>query len=193
METLCRFLEQKLYIPFLDEWEFHILPCINPTGFELHTRENADNIDLNRLFRQNRPCTEVAYVQDALDSASFDLDLELHEDVDSPGYYLYQKETTEPPSLLGRWVLDAVAPVMPLNLDSKIEDMSAERGLLARLSGPDEMEWWPMAIYAIVQQCRRVFTMETSPQFSMDTRVQAHLKGVQTALERYGEASGIRP
>src|SRR5262249_26258888 len=29
-----------------------LLPCLNPTGFELHRRENAKGIDLNRQYHQ---------------------------------------------------------------------------------------------------------------------------------------------
>jgi len=192
VETLCRLLEQKTYLPFLNEWEFHILPCINPTGFQNHTRENFEGIDLNRQFKESQPGTEVRYVQHAVDEGPFDLDLELHEDVDTPGYYLYQKELNKPEGPLGRWILDAVEPIMPLNLKPEIEGIAADRGLLARLSEPEEMEWWPMALYSIVQQCKRVFTLETSPRFPMETRVNAHLKGIETALKRYQEASEIR-
>ena len=185
VEALCVFLEQKHYKPFLDEWEFHILPCINPTGYETNTRENHAGEDLNRLFHVDRPNPEVTSVQAVFDEGPFDLDLELHEDIDSPGYYLYQKDREEPCSLLGRRILDAVENVMPLNLDEEIEEVPAERGLLVRLKEPDEMEWWPMALYAFVKGCGQMFTMETSCLFPMEQRVEAHLTALRTALREY--------
>ncbi|CAI7784073.1 unnamed protein product [Closterium sp. NIES-53] len=30
--------------------ELHLLPAMNPDGFTLHTRENANRVDLNRAF-----------------------------------------------------------------------------------------------------------------------------------------------
>lgn len=183
VETLCAFLENKLYKDFLDDWEFTILPCINPSGFEAGTRNNQDDIDLNRMFKEATVPREVDFVKTVLDQP-YDLDLELHEDIDSPGYYLYQKDQATELSSLGRVILDRVELIHPLNLAEVIEEMPADRGLLGRLSEPDEMEWWPMALYAYSQGCGHVFTLETSPALPMEVRVKAHLLAIQTALEQ---------
>ena len=182
VETLCAFLENKLYENFLEDWEFTLLPCINPSGFELGTRNNRDDIDLNRMFRETAVPLEVDFVKTVLDRP-YDLDLELHEDIDSPGYYLYQKDQSSELSSLGRAILDRVKSVHPLNLAEEIEEMPADRGLLGRLSEPDEMEWWPMALYAYTRGCSHVFTLETSPGLPMNVRVKAHLMAIQTALQ----------
>jgi len=183
VETICSFLERKEYLAFASEWELTLLPCINPTGYELQTRENRENKDLNRLFKTDVSCPEVVHVKDIFERP-YDLDLELHEDVDTLGYYLYQKDRTPEPEALGREILDAVEKVMALNPANEIEGMAAERGLISRLSEPDEMEWWPMAVYAHFKGCRHCFTLETSPAFSMETRVAAHLTALRTALGR---------
>jgi len=182
VETICSFLEQKEFLKYADEWELTLLPCINPTGYELKIRENHEGQDLNRLFKAEASCPEVDFVKNILERP-YDLDLELHEDVDTEGYYLYQKDRTPEPGSLGREILDAVEKVMALNPAGEIEGMAAERGLISRLSDPDEMEWWPMAIYAHFQGCRHCFTLETSPGFSMETRVEAHLMALRTALK----------
>lgn len=183
VETILTFLEKKLFAPYLDSWELTLLPCINPSGFNKGTRENADGVDLNRKFRDPAPPEEVRWVQSHFQTP-FDLDLELHEDIDSPGYYLYQKENGSL-SELGRSILDQVAAIMPLNDLEEIEEMPAQMGLLARLSDPDEMEWWPMALYAFSMGCRRAFTAETATCFPMEIRVEAHLRAIETALTRF--------
>jgi hypothetical protein len=183
VETICAFLENRLYANFLKDWEFTLLPCINPSGFEAGTRNNQDDIDLNRKFREDQVPREVAFVKHVLDQP-YDLDLELHEDVDSLGYYLYQKDQTADLSSLGRAILDRVESIHPLNLAEEIEEVPADRGLLSRLSEPDEMEWWPMALYAYTRGCRHVFTLETSPALLMNVRIKAHLLAIQTALEQ---------
>lgn len=190
MEAVCVFLENHLYKNFLSEWEFTLLPCINPHGFEAGSRNNLDDIDLNRKFKESHPPREVAFVQSLL-TPPYHLDLELHEDVDSPGYYLYQKDKYSPLTSLGRVILDHVEVIHPLNLAGEIEELPAERGLLSRLNDPEKMEWWPMALYANQQGCNHVFTMETSPSFPMDIRVKAHLKAIQTALETMPEQPEI--
>ena len=182
VETICAFLENKLYANFLKDWEFTLLPCINPTGYEANTRNNQDDIDLNRKFKDDKVPPEVAFVKDILDQP-YDLDLELHEDIDSPGYYLFQKDQATELSSLGRTILDRVKSTHPLNLEEEIEELPADKGLISRLSEPTEMEWWPMALYAFTRGCRHVFTLETSPALSMAVRVKAHLLAIQTALE----------
>lgn len=182
VETICTFLENKLYRDFLKDWEFTLLPCINPSGFEAGTRNNLNDVDLNRKFKEKAVPQEVAFARNIL-SRPYDLDLELHEDTDSPGYYIYQKDLAEELSPLGRAILDRVESVHPLNLAEEIEEIPADRGLLSRLSGPEEMEWWPMALYANVQGCRHVFTLESSPSLPMDVRVKAHLTAIKAALE----------
>jgi len=186
VETICAFLENKLFKNFLNDWEFTLLPCINPSGFEAGTRNNRDDIDLNRKFKEDQVPREVAFVKNILNQP-YDLDLELHEDVDSPGYYLYQKDQTTDLSSLGRAILDRVESIHPLNLAEEIEELPADRGLLSRLSEPDEMEWWPMALYAYIRGCSHVFTLETSPVLPMDVRIKAHLLAIQTVLEHMKE------
>jgi murein peptide amidase A len=182
VEAICVFLEKKLYRNFLETWEFTLLPCINPSGFEAGTRHNQDDIDLNRKFKEDQVPREVAFVKSILDQP-YDLDLELHEDVDSPGYYLYQKDQTTELSSLGRVILDRVEPIHPLNLAEEIEEIPADRGLLSRLCGPEDMEWWPMALYAYTRGCGHVITLETSLALPLDVRIKAHLRAIQTALE----------
>jgi len=182
VEAICAFLENRLYKNFPKDWEFTLLPCINPTGYEAETRHNQDDIDLNRKFKEDQVPREVAFVKNILEQP-YDLDLELHEDIDSPGYYLYQKDQATNLSILGRVILDRVETVHPLNLEEEIEEVPADRGLLSRLSEPEDMDWWPMALYAHTRGCSHVFTLETSPGFSMDIRIKAHLMAIQTALE----------
>ena len=182
VQTIVSFLENRLYLDFLNHWEITLLPCINPSGYDAGTRNNYADIDLNRKFKENRTPTEVTFVKDVFGNP-YQLDLELHEDVDSSGYYLYQKEPSKTLSPLGRIILDQVEPLHPLNTAEEIEGIPADRGLLSRLSDPDEMEWWPMALYAYQQGCRHIFTLESSPEFPMKQRVNAHLKAIKTALD----------
>ena len=182
VETVCAFLENELYKNFLKDWEFTILPCINPTGYDAGTRNNQDDIDLNRTFKEEQVPREVAFVKRILEHP-YHLDLELHEYVDSPGYYVYQKDHSAPLSSLGRTILDRVERIHPLNMAEDIEGTPADRGLLSRLSDPGEMEWWPMALYAYKRGCRHVFTLETSPALPMDRRIKAHLEAIRAALE----------
>lgn len=186
VEAVCAFLEHPGFEQYARDWEFTFLPCLNPYGYEYDTRHNHEDKDLNRLFKCGSPPPEVIAAQETL-RQPFDVTIELHEDSESPGYYLYQKETepSEPP--LGRLILQAVEAVMPINENPTIEGMPARRGLIDRFSDPDKMDWWPMALYAGDRGTRNCFTLETALNFPMQTRVNAHLRAIRTVLNNLKE------
>lgn len=184
VETICRFLEYSLYEYFEEEWEFTFLPCLNPWGYEMNTRYNRNDLDLNRLFKNQVVPPEIAAAQSVF-GFPFDLNIELHEDIDSSGYYLFIKGDFDPFLTLAEKILDTVSSIMPINLSSEIEERNAERGIIYRLPEPEEMEWWPMSIYAVIQKVPCSLTLETSTLFSMETRVKAHTAAVEIALKQY--------
>ena len=185
IETICTFLESKVYKSYLNQWDFIILPCINPYGFEHDTRENQDNKDLNRLFKLDSPPLEVKLTQSIFEQLNFNLTLELHEDSDSQGYYLFQKSNKPLGVGFGHKINESVREIIPINLNQKIDGMPAEKGLIHRIKNIDEMEWWPMAGYSLAMRSDHCFTLETPTQLSMPTRVNAHLAAVEKALIEY--------
>src|SRR3954467_5462789 len=42
--------------------ELSLFPCLNPTGFELNTRENVEGTDLNRQYLQPKAEETVAHI-----------------------------------------------------------------------------------------------------------------------------------
>ncbi len=184
VEALLVFLKEKRFQRYENEWELTFLPCLNPTGYELGTRNNHADKDLNREFKLNAPSPEVALIVNEFKNP-FDLTLELHEDVDSPGYYLYQKEGSRTVSDLGRKILNRAATVLPINMDSEIDGLEADKGALYRLSDPEEMDWWPMALYSFSRNTRVCFTLETPTSFPMEARVGAHLEAMDVALMEF--------
>ena len=182
--AILAMLDNNFFKEFDADWEVTLLPCINPTGYEQNTRENHAGNDLNRLFKSKTPPGEVTLIKKLLDS-HFDLTLELHEDLDSPGLYVYMKGLPMTDKGLGRKVIEAMKIFMPVNMDSEIEEVSAENGLLANLPNPDQMDWWPMAMYAINSGSRTSFTIETSTNFPIERRVSCHLAAIQTAMRNF--------
>ena len=92
-----------------------MLPCINPYGYEYGIRENHDEKDLNRLFKETQSVTEVSFAQSVL-SIPFELTIELHEDNESSGYYLYQKGVDAKDDKIGFKIIDAIKNIMPINI-----------------------------------------------------------------------------
>ncbi len=184
VEAICALLERRTLSEYLQDWEIHLIPCINPFGYERGTRENHDGQDLNRHFKSANPPREVILIKSLFDSL-YDLTLELHEDIDSSGYYFYQTGEAELMKNLPPKILHAVQKAMPINMDSEIDESPASGGVIKRISDPDAMDWWPMALYARSQGARHCMTLESSPAFPMEKRVDAHINAIQAALMHF--------
>ncbi len=189
VETVCSFIQEKIYQKYLLDWEITLVPCINPFGYENDTRANHEGVDLNRKFKSPAPPQEVVLAQKLFQSV-FDLTLELHEDIDSSGYYFFLSRASGIGSDLAHGILNNVKLVMPINMDSKIDGISAKGGVIERVGLDETMDWWPMALYSLSKGSGACLTLETATRFPMQTRVRAHLKAIETALEFF--VSGVK-
>ena len=185
VESVCAFLESGRYKAHLDEWEITILPCINPYGFENNTRKNHDNKDLNRLFKDQLPPLEVQLAKSIFKPSYFDITIELHEDSDSHGYYLFQKSNQPNGLKIGFKIIEALKGIISINSDKTIENMPAEKGVIHRIKDINQMEWWPMAGYSLSMKTDHCLTLETPTKLPMATRVRAHLVALDHALMCY--------
>lgn len=181
VEVLCAWLEQHRHRPWLDRWQFVLIPCLNPWGYEQDIRENHNGKDLNREFNVPHPSAEIRFVHARLQQP-FDLVIDLHEDRDSHGYYLYQNVDAEAEAV-GRQIVDRVGKVTSINLDSEIEGRAANRGVIEGPCNPESLVWWPLAAYAQTHGVKRVLTLEASGRHSIEVRVQAHLVAIEAAIE----------
>lgn len=181
VEALCAWLEQQRYRPWLDRWQFVLLPCLNPWGYELDVRENHEGKDLNREFNAPHPVAEIRFVHARLQQP-FDLVIDLHDDRDSLGYYLYQNVDAGAEAV-GRQILDRVGKVASINVNSEIEGRAADRGVIDGPCNPDRLAWWPLAAYAQTHGVKRVLTLEAPGRHPIEARVQAHLTAIEAAIE----------
>jgi hypothetical protein len=74
---------------------YRLWPCLNPTGFDARTRTNAEGVDVNRSFGRGGRSPEAKAVLTADRDRTFALTIDLHEDHEADGFYLY--ETAMPP------------------------------------------------------------------------------------------------
>lgn len=63
---------------FLLQNRLLFIPCLNPDGLALGTRENANKIDLNRNFSSINPEAETRFIIEILEKFSPDVILTLH-------------------------------------------------------------------------------------------------------------------
>ena len=162
--------------------ELWLLPCLNPSSFILNIRGNADGIDLNRDYRQQETGEVTAHVRWLERQPRFDFYLCLHEDWESHGFYLYEQNPDNKPSLANK-MIEAVKGVCPIDLSENIEDRPAQGGIIRPNLSPQDRPDWPEALYLISHKARQGYTLEAPSDFPLPVRVNALVAAVTAAVE----------
>ena len=188
IESLADKEQSNLY-PFpLDEYNWLISPCDNPYGYEHDIRENAAGLDLNRMFEHPCRYTETAFISESLlrtqdhnDNPEVHLALDLHEDRDSSGFYLWERRasTTLP---IGNEVVLQIGHVCPINQKAVIEDHQNDNGIITLLDSVTT-KGWTRGRYLAEQINARCLILETPTALDLDTRVKTHMLSIQTAVK----------
>jgi hypothetical protein len=161
--------------------EIFLLPCLNPVGFILNKRENADGIDLNRDYRNPKSAEVRAHIAWLERQPRFDLYLCLHEDWESHGFYLYEQNPDGKISLAEK-IIEAVKKNCPIDLNEIIEGRAAKGGIIRPNILPHERPDWPEAFYLITQKSRQGYTLEAPSDFPLTTRVNALVAAAKAAI-----------
>jgi predicted deacylase len=91
-----------------DRFAYRIWPCINPSGYAAHTRENAEGDDVNRSFSRGGTTPESRAIITANRDRRFTMSIDLHEDFEAIGFYGFEPLA---PSTQPRYAAAAVAGV----------------------------------------------------------------------------------
>lgn len=173
--TALEFLEECLWkrSPAV---AFSVFPCLNPTGYDLRTRENKDGIDLNRQFARDE-VPEARTLRAAVANDSFDSFVDAHEDPEEVGFYTYAffSDSSWP-----RLIVEAVAEQGPIISTPEADDHPVEDGVVAH--GDEETREerfreymadgeWPLPFYLYDLGIRDFMTTETPGRIGMATRV----------------------
>jgi hypothetical protein len=161
--------------------EIFLLPCLNPIGFKLNRRENAEGVDLNRDYRNTKSAEVRAHFAWLERQPAFGLYLCLHEDWESHGFYLYEQNPDGKPSLAEKMIA-AVKPVCPVDFSETIEGRAAHGGIIRPNLKPQERPDWPEAFYLISHKARQGYTLEAPSDFPLATRVDALVAAVNAAM-----------
>ncbi len=182
VEAVLQWLERPAACRWAVNW--YVLPCINPYGWERNYRRNRQRYDINRQFRGRTDCVEANLVKRLLRGRRFALSFEMHEDVDSPGYYLYEHAGTHP--TLADRILRAVAPVTPINRNSVIDGRRADgRGLITRpatWAALRQRPQWPMAYHVLRRHADHLIGSETPTRAPLARRIAAHHRALTVAV-----------
>lgn len=159
-----------------------VCPMINPRGLAAGTRENPEGVDLNRDYRHLESPEVKAHVHWLRTQPNFDITLCLHEDWESKGFYLYEVNPKNRPSLASR-AISAASAHCPIDLSPEIDGRPAAGGIIRPNANPLERERWPEAIYLIANHTTLSYTLESPSSLALDQRVKALVSAVQAAVE----------
>jgi hypothetical protein len=112
----------------------------------------------------------------------FDLCLLLHEDWESHGFYVYELNPENRPSL-AEAIITRVAETCPIDRSEIIEGRPAQNGIIRPNMDPHTRPQWAEAFYLIVNKTRFSYTLEAPSDFPLATRVDALVIGVNVALQ----------
>jgi hypothetical protein len=163
------------------EADLFLCPCLNPTGFALNRRENAEGVDLNRDYLEPKAPETFAHIAWLNRQPAFDLCLCLHEDWESHGFYCYEVNPDKQPSL-AKQIVERVAQVCPIDMSEVIEERAAKNGIISPKLDPRSRPKWPEAFYLIMNKTRLSYTMEAPSDFPLQVRVNALVASVRAAL-----------
>ena len=142
--------------------QWFICPLLNPTGFVRCSRENQSGVDLNRDYKSPHSLEIQAHVRWLQRQPLFDLKLCLHEDWEARGFYLYELNPGNQPSLASR-LITAAKCHGPIDTSAIIDGReSAEPGIIRPVSDPLLRETWPEAIYLRHFHGPLNYTLETA-------------------------------
>jgi murein peptide amidase A len=177
--ALLRLLEANAWPPDVEVWA---LPCLNPTGFPLNRRENAAGVDLNRDYRHLQTLEIRAHATWLERQPEFDVTLCLHEDWEAHGFYIYELNPENRPSLAPK-MIEAVAGICPVDRSEVIEGRPASGGIIRPNLDPGTRPQWPEAFWLLQNKTKLSYTLESPSDFPLETRVNALVAGVGAALE----------
>ena len=162
--------------------ELWFCPCLNPMGFVLNRRENDKGVDLNRQYRHLEAAETRAHIAWLQRQPQFDLCLCLHEDWESHGFYVYELNPENRPSL-AEAMIARIAEICPIDPSEIIEDRPARGGIIRPNLDPHTRPQWAEAFYLIMHKSRLGYTLEAPSDFPLATRVDTLVAGVNVALQ----------
>lgn len=162
-----------------------VCPLLNPTGFLRQTRENFAGVDLNRDYKAPQSAEVRAHVHWLQRQPGFDLITCVHEDWEAKGFYLYELNPDQRPTLAPAMIA-AAREHCPIETATVIDGRPAdEPGIIRPVSDPLLRETWPEAIYLRHHHGSLDYTLETPSGLPLAQRVVTHGSVLRAALAAF--------
>jgi murein peptide amidase A len=180
-------------------FSYRLWPCLNPTGFEAGTRVNAEGIDVNRSFGRGGRTPEAKAILTANRDRVFALAIDLHEDHEAEGFYLYESggsawrsryaaPVTAAITAAG-FALQELRPGFDVGPPGSEAAQTCSPGAIV-VDAPREEPFFggdiPFGLMLVKRAAPCAVTFETPRARSRDERVAMHRVAVVEALRRLG-------
>ncbi|MDE2702123.1 MAG: M14 family metallocarboxypeptidase [Chloroflexi bacterium] len=185
VQATLQFLEEERWRAWPNV-KMRILPCLNPTGFDLRTRENDKGQDVNRTFKWgNSPESLAAMVLIGLERV--DLWIDAHEDPVEDGFYCFSRlpEDWGPP------LVAAVGAEGPIYPRPEVDEMTVREGIVQfdadrqseRRRRMRESGSWGLSGHIDAQISDKSVTLETPGVIELETRIRMQLAAYSALLD----------
>jgi len=163
------------------QYEWVVSPCDNPFGYERDLRENETGIDLNQTFDRPEQFPQTSFIVSSLKGVHVHTAIDVHEDCDSSGFYLWERRRSSRVPI-GHRIVHRVETICPINRATEIEEHKSIDGVITLVDTVGSKGWTRGRYLAeCITGCCLV--LETPTQLDLETRVQVHLTAIRTALE----------
>lgn len=160
-----------------------IFPCMNPWGFAAGTRRNDVGYDLNRTFGQDPAPQETELVRQALTAARFAVTLDMHEDDDADGYYVYEHVQRETAALCPKMVRRVRASGLPVHTATAVEGYHMSDGCVVPKDEHTSELIGFFSVFLFDFHTGHSITTETPTRLPLGVRVTMHMLSLETIIE----------
>jgi hypothetical protein len=167
-----------------DELSFMIFPCLNPFGLINNIRFDSDGDDLNRSWGS----TEKSLISQIIERTkpfSFSMAINLHEDYDANGIYLYESVDGKMRDDLALQILTSGSKYIPVDSRKKIEGRWSKNGIIRPSPSSLPKEGLPEAAFLQRGKAKRTLVLETPSEYDLRQRIKAQVAMIQKASSEF--------
>jgi hypothetical protein len=167
-----------------DELSFMIFPCLNPFGLINNIRFDSDGDDLNRSWGS----TEKSLISQIIERTkpfSFSMAINLHEDYDANGIYLYESLDGKMRDDLALQILTSGSKYIPVDSRKKIEGRWSKNGIIRPSPSSLPKEGLPEAEFLQRGKAKRTLVLETPSEYDLRQRIKAQVAMIQKASSEF--------
>ncbi|MCZ6681319.1 MAG: succinylglutamate desuccinylase/aspartoacylase family protein [Candidatus Poribacteria bacterium] len=167
--------------PIFAQYAWLISPCDNPFGYERDVRENEAGVDLNQAFGAPDCFPQTSFIAASLKGVHVDMAIDLHEDCDSDGFYLWERRPSSR-TPIGHQIIQRVERICAINCDPQIEGHPNEHGVITLLDTVGS-KGWTRERYLAESIQTGCLILETPMGLDLEKRVRIHLDAIRSVLD----------